>query len=266
MPYLDTTSAGPIQIYYEEEGRGDPVVLVGGLTSTVETWGLQRTALASHFRVILPDNRGSGRTRVPDDDGTRSVDGFAADVLALLDGLELDRVHLVGASMGGVIVQAFALAHPDRLRSLVLACTTFGGPQSVPAEPSVMAKLFASTGEDTDGSISVVAHPDSPALRPDAIAFYLKGKHAQPHSAQEVASRAPAVAAFDAADAVKSIETPTLVITGAQDILVPPENSRMLAARIPNAELVEIDQAGHIFFCEQPEATNAALLDFLSRH
>jgi alpha-beta hydrolase superfamily lysophospholipase len=106
MPHLDTTSGGsPIRIYYEEEGSGPPVVLVGGLTSTVETWGLQRPALAEFYRVIMPDNRGSGRTRVPDDEGHRSIDGFAADLLALLDGLELSRVHLVGASMGGLIVQ-----------------------------------------------------------------------------------------------------------------------------------------------------------------
>ena len=111
----------------------------------------------------------------------------------------------------------------------------------------------------------VVVHPDSEAQRPDAIRFYLDSKKAQPHSAAEVAARAQAVAAFDVADQVREIAVPTLVITGKQDILVPPENSKMLAARIPNAELVEIDQAGHVFFCEQADATNAALLDFFAR-
>lgn len=263
MPYVNTES---IDIYYEEEGGGDPVVLIGGLTSTVETWGLQRRALAERYRVILPDNRGSGRTRVRDDDGTRSIQGFADDVLVLVDGLGLDRIHLVGASMGGMIVQAFALAHPERLRSLVLACTLFGGPQAVAADPSVTAKLLEAAGDNADASLSVVAHPETTERRPEAIRFYLASKAAQPHSAEEVAQRAQAVAAFDAADRVKGITAPTLVITGKQDILVPPENSRMLAERIPDAELVEVDQAGHIFFCEQPDATNAALLSFLSRH
>ena len=94
----------------------------------------------------------------------------------------------------------------------------------------------------------------------------MAGKEAQPHSSDEIRSRALAVADFDVADRVREIPVPVLVLTGRQDQLIPPENSRMLAKRIPDAELVEIDQAGHIFFCEQPEATNRALLDFLARH
>ncbi len=266
MPYLQTDSQGPIEIYYEVEGSGPPVMLIGGLTSTVETWGRQRAALAARHQVILPDNRGSGRTRVPGDDGRRSIDAFARDVLALLDALDLERVHLAGASMGGLIVQAFALAHPERLRSLVLACTMFGGPQAIAADPAVTAQLLEGTGDNADASLAVVAHPESAEKRPDSLEFYLASKQAQPHSAEEVAKRAQAVAVFDVADQVGAIEVPTLVITGAQDVLVPPENSRLLAERIAGAELVEIDQAGHIFFCEQPEATNAALLDFFARH
>jgi pimeloyl-ACP methyl ester carboxylesterase len=263
---LQATNHGPIDIYYEMEGAGDPVVLIGGLTSTVETWGMQRPALAERYQVILPDNRGSGRTRVANDDGERSMEVFADDVLALLDGLGLDRVHLIGASMGGIIVQAFALAHPERLRSLVLACTTFGGPDAVAADPDVIAALLSATGENSDASLGVVAHPETPAKRPEAIDFYLAGKNAQPHSAEEVAARARAVAEFDAGQRVSEIRTPTLVLTGAQDILMPPRNSELLAERIPGAELVMIEEAGHIFFCEQPEATNRALLDFLARH
>ena len=267
MPYIETPNAEtPLEMYYEEEGSGDPVVLIGGLTSTVETWGLQRPKLAERFRVLMPDNRGSGRTRVPNDDGIRTIEGFAADVLGFLDGLNLEHVHLVGASLGGIIVQAFALAHPERLRSLVLACTTFGGPQAVAADPAVTAKLLASTGVNSGASTEVVAHPETPVQRPEAIEFYLASKAAQPHSAEEVAARAKAVAAFDVADRVQEIRTPTLVITGRQDVLIPPENSRMLAERIPDSELAEIDQAGHIFFCEQPEATNKVLLDFMTRH
>jgi pimeloyl-ACP methyl ester carboxylesterase len=214
----------------------------------------------------MPDNRGSGRTRAPNDDGIRTIEGFADDLLGFLDGLKLEQVHLVGASLGGIIVQAFALRHPARLRSLVLACTTFGGPQAVAADPAVTARLLASTGDNAGASTEVVAHPDTPVRRPEAIEFYLGSKAAHPHSAEEVAARAQAVAAFDVADRVREIETPTLVITGRQDVLIPPENARMLAERIPDAELVEIDQAGHIFFCEQPGATNRALIDFMNRH
>ncbi|HBZ70031.1 MAG TPA: alpha/beta hydrolase, partial [Deltaproteobacteria bacterium] len=111
MPVLKANNAGPIEIYWQKSGQGEPVVLVGGLTSTIEVWGRQTSALAANHCVIAFDNRGSGRTRIPIDDGVRTPKRFAGDVLALLDGLELARVHLVGASMGGMIVQEFALAH-----------------------------------------------------------------------------------------------------------------------------------------------------------
>ncbi len=131
MPYLKTDSSGPIEIYYEDQG--DPVVLIGGLTAVAEYWGLQIPALAERYRVIAPDNRGSGRTLVLDDDGVRSTELFAADLLALIDGLGLERVHLIGQSMGGMIVQTFALAHPDRLRFLVIASVGPGGSDQVTA-------------------------------------------------------------------------------------------------------------------------------------
>ena len=104
-----------------------PVVLIGGLSSTVETWGRLAELLAQRYRVIRPDNRGSGRTRIDPDDGDRSMPAFAGDVRGLLDALGLDRVHLVGASMGGMIVQQFAVTWPERLLSLTIACSHCGG-------------------------------------------------------------------------------------------------------------------------------------------
>ena len=101
MPTLHVQNKGSIEIYYEARGEGPPVILIGGLTSTAAVWGLQIPALASRYQVITPDNRGSGRTRLTSDDGVRTPARFAGDVLALIDGLELDRVHLAGASMGG---------------------------------------------------------------------------------------------------------------------------------------------------------------------
>lgn len=270
MPSVRVESAGPLEIHFHEEGRGEPVVLIGGLTSTVETWGLQIPALVrGGYRVIAPDNRGSGRTKVLQEDRVRTPQRFAADVHALLDALGLARVHLLGASMGGMIAQAFALAHPERLLSLTLACTTCGGPNAVTAAPEVVQALVRgsspqATEEERRAGLAVVLHPESFEKRAAGVAFYEETKRAWPHSAEEVGLRVLGVAGFDAWARLPEISAPTLVLTGDSDVLIPPENARILAQHIPGARLVVIEEAGHVFFCEQPEATNRALLAFLA--
>lgn len=269
MPTLGARNEGVIEIHYEESGPaggGEAVVLVGGLTSTVETWGLQVPALADRYRVVTFDNRGSGRTRVQDDDGVRSPARLAGDVLALLDGLALERVHLVGASMGGMIVQEVALAHPERLRSLVIACSAFGGPHSVRASDAVMQKMLRGSGGESTETLDVVAQPAFFEARRARLDFYLESKRHWPHAPEEITRRAAGIAGFDTWERLPGLSVPTLVLCGADDVLVPPENSRRLAARIPGAELVVIEDTAHIFFIEEPEATNRALLAFLAKH
>ena len=274
MPYLKAENAGPIEFWYEETGAGEPVVLIGGLTSTLEIWGLQLPALAERYRVITPDNRGSGRTRIPGDDGVRTAERFAGDIRALLDGLQIERVHLVGASLGGVMVQAFAALHGDRLGTLSILCSTPGEAHGVPVDPTALADLVSGSeqiaqagggGGEIDGFTRAVAHPDTPRLRPEALEFFYKTKEAHPHSPEELARRQRG-GIRDFWDELPNMTAPTLVMTGDADILVPPENSRILADRIPGAELRILEGGGHIFFLEQPEATSRALLDFFARH
>ena len=273
MPYLKTENAGPIEIYYEARGSGEPVVLIGGLPSTLEVWGLQVPALAERYRVITPDNRGSGRTRVPHDDGVRTSERFAGDIRALIDGLELGRVHLVGASLGGLMVQSFAVEYGDRLGSLSILCSTPGEEHGVPVNRDALADLVTgseeisrgSGGAATDGFTRAIVHPDTPAKRPEALQFYFETKVRFPHAPEEIERRQGANSR-SVWDDLPDLRVPTLAVTGDADVLVPPENSRILADRIPNAELRCIEGGGHIFFMEQPEATNTALLDFFARH
>ena len=109
MPKVRVENEGPIEIHYEETGSGDPLVLVGGLTSSWEVWGLMTPELEKRYRVITADNRGTGETHLPEDDEVRTPRRFAGDVVALLDALEIERAHVLGASMGGMIVQELAL-------------------------------------------------------------------------------------------------------------------------------------------------------------
>lgn len=274
MATIRGNNNGPIEINYLEHGSGDPLVLIGGITSVLQVWDLMLPELAKTYRVITPDNRGSGGTRVPDDDGDRRPARFAGDILALLDGLELSRVHLVGASMGGMVVQEFALSHPERLASLTICCSNVGGSRTVNAAPEVIASLFggaANAAEAADpetrrATLANLIHPDSIAKCPDNLDFYLDLRERFPHSGEEMGRRARGIGSLDSYKGLRSLDVPTLVMTGSDDLLVPKENSQIIHDAIANSELVEIDETGHIFFVERPEASCAALLGFLAKY
>jgi pimeloyl-ACP methyl ester carboxylesterase len=271
VPFAKIDSSGPLDVYFEEEGTGDPVVLIGGFSSTIELWWAQRPRLAHEFRVILPDNRGSGRTRIPHDDGWRGMERFAGDVRGLLDALGLERVHLVGASMGGMIVQQFAVESPERLRSLSILCSRCGGADSIPAAAGVgerMERGAAAEASDAErrAGFEVMFHRSTFREAPEVIERMLAQRRSHPHTAAELARRGQAIAGWDVSDVLRHVAVPTLVMTGDADELVPPGNSDLIARLIPGAELVRVADAGHCFFQEKAAATNAALLDFLRRH
>jgi pimeloyl-ACP methyl ester carboxylesterase len=218
--------------------------------------------------VVTPDNRGTGRTRSANDDGIRTPARFADDVLALIDGLGLAKVDLAGASMGGMIVQEFALRYPERLRSLSILCSTFGGEKAISPSPEVLGAMLNgskadATEEERRASLATQMHPETPAKRGDRLAFIEATRKAHPHSAEELLKRAQGIASFGSYDRLESLDVPTLVMAGTDDVLIPTENSRLLAGRIRGSKLVLIEDAGHIFFVEQPDAASAALLGFI---
>jgi aminoacrylate hydrolase len=114
--------------------------------------------------------------------------------------------------------------------------------------------------------LEVLFHPSSLEGKPEAVKFYVETKRALPHNSDELARRVRGIGSFDVFDALPGLSVPTLVVTGSHDRLVPPENAHRLAARIPGAELAVVEGGGHVFYVEQPEATNRALLDFFAKH
>jgi 3-oxoadipate enol-lactonase len=131
--------ANGINIYYESHGEGEPLFLIAGLGATHHLWELQVPSFARWYRVVAFDNRGSGETDKPTE--PYSIAFFADDTAALMDALGIPMAHVYGQSMGGLIAQEFALRHAQRLHGLVLGCTTFGGPNSVPPSPQAAALL-----------------------------------------------------------------------------------------------------------------------------
>jgi len=273
MPHV---RANGINIYYESQGEGEPLLLIAGLGATHHLWELQVPSFARWFRVLTFDNRGAGDSDKPPQ--PYSIALFADDTAALMDALGIERAHVYGQSMGGIIAQEFALRHPQRLRCLVLGCTTFGGPNSVLPSPQAAALL---SGMPNLGRRSAdLAAPAEQAVDRVLELFYsprYRREHAE-EARRRIQSYFPlrtppdayarqlvACLTFDAYDRLPQIAAPTLVINGAGDALIPPENSRIIAQRIPGAELVLFPEAGHLYFHEMPEEADAAVAGFLRR-
>ena len=124
MAKLEIESRGKVEVYYEEEGAGEPLVMVGGLTATVEVWGKLRGLLTAKYRLVMPDNRGTGRTKAHQDDGDRAPARMAEDLLGLVDGLGLDSFHLMGGSYGGPCA-LLRVKHHQRIKSLIWRMLSF---------------------------------------------------------------------------------------------------------------------------------------------
>lgn len=266
MPYLKTSD---LEIYYEISGEGEPVILIGGLTSTVLSWQYQQKELEKYYKIILFDNRGSGRTKILTP-YKLTMELFAQDVYNLLQGLGLKKAHIVGASMGGMIAQVFAYSYPELCLSLTLCCTHAGFEKAVKADQEVVKIMLNRQGlseeEGERRALQAVAHPSSFEKRKEIIEFYLQSKLAFPHSAEELSRRGEAINAFDYWNKLPEIKIPTLVMSGAEDRLIPAANAQIMAECIPNSELILIKNSAHLFFIEEFEEFNKSLLNFLGRH
>jgi 3-oxoadipate enol-lactonase len=259
MPYAENDGA---KIYWEEHGRGEPVLLIMGLGATLDLWHRLVPALSAGHRAILFDNRGVGRTGAPDP--PYSMPQMADDAAAVLDAAGVGSAHVIGASMGGVIAQELALRHPDRVRSLVLACTACGGPDSVPAEPETRAALVnratMSPEEGIRALVPFTYHPETPSSRVEEdLAIRLRNYP----SARGYLAQLQAVLGYETYARLGAVRVPTLVLHGEDDRLVPAANGRDLARRIPGARLVLVPSASHILFSDQPETVNRAIVKFL---
>ena len=272
---MATVRVGDIEMYYEEHGdaKAEPLLLIMGFMMNAAAWAPQIAALAARYHVIAFDNRGAGRTTQPE--GAYSIPQMAADTAGLLDHLGIDSAHVVGASMGGMIAQEFAIRYPARVRSLVLACTTPGGPHSAGYEALKANTAMAGEIEDIAAAMTpervreqleqlftpeFLANP-GPGFGPMVAAIVQ-----YPQTLAGLKGQAAAIAVHDTYGRLGEIKAPTLVVAGDADPLIDPGNSRILAERIKGAELRLLPGLRHGFFAEKPDESSAILLEFLTRH
>jgi len=258
VPFAENPGA---QIYWEEQGQGAPILLMMGLGWTSAMWYRTQPILAAQYRTVAFDNRGVGRSDAPP--GPYPIRQMAGDAAAVLDAAGIERAHLFGVSMGGMIAQEFALQYPERVDALILSCTASGGPHAVQAEPEVLQALFR-RGLSPDEFAELI-NPfiyDSSTPRERIEEDMVLRKKWYPTEAGYL-GQLQGIMAWEAYSRLPQIAAPTLVIHGETDRLIPPANASLMAKRIPGAKLAMIPNAGHLLSTDQPAAAHRVILDFL---
>jgi len=267
-----------VELYYEEHGRGEPLLLIMGLAADSMAWMFQVPEFSKHYRTIVFDNRGVGRSSKPA--GPYTISRMADDTAGLLDVLGIPRAHVVGVSMGGMIAQELVLRHPRLVRGLVLACT-------YPEPDAEIERQRQFSVQELGGQISAGGDIQIDLKAFDPMAFFQQllplafnqefiekelpkimplfaGALQYGFSMEAILGQVAAVMSHKATDRLQHITAPTLVITGDADRLVPPANSEILATHIPGARLVKVPGGSHGFNFETPDVFNREVLDFLA--
>jgi len=263
---MQTVSRDGATLAYERDGPADAetVVLVEGLGYGRWMWNWQREALADDYDVLVPDNRGSGDSDAPE--GPYTIAEMAADLDAVLEDAGVEAAHVVGASMGGMIAQQYALDF-EKAETLTLLCTSPGGEVAEPTPPETQQRMFE-VPDDLDER-EEIRYKMGPAMT-DALAEdddlleqiidWRLDSDAPPHARE---AQGAAVAAFDASDRLDDIEVPVLVMHGTADRVLPVGNADLLHERLSDSRVELVEGGPHLFFVEDAERVNDAVREFL---
>jgi pimeloyl-ACP methyl ester carboxylesterase len=251
-------SANDLEIYVEQVGQGPDVLLIGGLGDTVESWQFQLDGLADRYRLTAFDNRGAGRTPMPE--GPLSVEAMADDAAGVLRALEIPAAHVAGFSGGSIIAQELTLRHPQLVRSLVLQ-STWPAPdrylrkwgefirrlvEAAPSERTFLEGFFLdiyTPRAHNDGTVD--------KLIEEVLAF----PHKQ--TPEDIQRSLDAYLAHDTSERLPGIAAPTLVLAGGLDPTSRPQLGRAVAELIPDAQFEVMEEESHQPFQEAPDDWNA---------
>jgi 3-oxoadipate enol-lactonase len=269
---MPRASINGVNICYQVKGRGEPLVLIQGLGSPGSGWFFQCRAFSRFYKVIVLDSRGAGRSSKPG--AQYSVRTMADDVIGLMDHLGIDKAHILGASMGGMIAQEIAISYPQRVKKLVLACTIadasgvddaammqrslgLGDGASEADMGSMDARLMGKV-MGTVTALSFNRRMYRTFFVPVAKLYFRYGR-----IAEGVLGQLRSVASHSTLDRLSQIKAPTLVIAGTDDKIMPPQSSDILAKNIPGAKQIKIEGGSHSFFIEMHGRFNREVLEFL---
>jgi pimeloyl-ACP methyl ester carboxylesterase len=266
---MPIVKVGEIELDCQRGGSGPPLLMLMGRAGTYSHWHPTFLAhLQRDFQTIVYDHRGVGASSRLD--GPITIRQLARDAAELLSALEIDSAHVLGISMGGMVAQELALAEPERIRTLALACTYCGGPGSVLPAPELQQRIAeALASGDRERMIRAYWEANvSPAFAADDAAW---GRFREIGMRRRVAlevivRQTEAIAQHDTSARLGEIALPTLVIHGTVDQILPLPNGEMIAGLIPDAQLQLFDDVGHLFFWERPERSAELLAAHAAAH
>jgi pimeloyl-ACP methyl ester carboxylesterase len=252
MPLANT---GAVKLSYERSGSGPPLLLIMGMSGTFSHWSESfLDGLRSSFEVIVYDHRGIGESTTTADPLTIPL--LAQDAAGLLAALDVDSAHVLGISMGGMVAQELALAHPERIRTLALGCTYCGGEGSSLAGPDVLGRLAEgmSSGDRVLAIRTAWVLNVSPAFADEpAFETFLGIGMRRAVPVPTIMAQMQAIAAHDTSVRLHELAMPTLIVHGTLDQMIPVQNADVIHSHIPGSRLEILDGIGHLFFWELPE-------------
>jgi pimeloyl-ACP methyl ester carboxylesterase len=254
-----------LNVYYEVEGKGFPLIMVMGLGGNKDWWGPPLvSAISKKYKTIIFDNRGTGRTDTPETSFT--IKAMADDTVGLMDALKIGKAHVLGISLGGMVAQELVLNHPDRVEKLVLCATMCGASHSV-MNLEVVAQLQSGGGQTPAEFIKAVTSllfpPEFMKANPKVTEEATRLMLIAPTRPDMYLRQLGATISFDTYERLPTIKVPTLVMHGKKDLLIPWQNAKIIADRIPGAKLVHFEKTGHALFSVETEAALKVLFQFL---
>ena len=242
------------------------MVLIPGFASGAWSWAWQVETLAKDFKVVTFDPRGISKSPIADGE-TVSISAIADDIVALLDELSLPDAHILGISFGGFVALDFVLRYPGRVKRLVLASTSFGGPNHVAPSMPVLAAFASTEGLNTAERIrkylTVAFSPEFVESNEEDVNRFCELREQNFVPRDVYMQQLESALSFNVEDQLPAIRSKTLVITGDEDVVVPTQNSRNLAAAIPNSKLEITEDTGHMAFVEKAADFNRIVAKFL---
>jgi pimeloyl-ACP methyl ester carboxylesterase len=257
------------RLAWRSVGEGPPLVLITGYSGAAAGWDPEfLSALGQSFEVVCPDNRGMGDSQLGELEEPLTVDAMAADVEALLDALEIDRLPVAGWSMGGFIAQALAARAPARVEALVLLATNPGGATSVPADPDAIARLTDHSGTPREQATRLIELLFPPAVAADfdrSIGDLVADARAElsPAALRAQQQALSTWVGVEPPHPEDGSPLPVLAASGTEDVVIRPENTNRLAARWANCRVEFFEHCGHALMAQEPERLAGLITSFL---
>jgi len=263
MPKLEIKN---FKLNYEIYGDGPPLLMILGIEANISWWGKYFiNGLAKHFKVIVFDNRGTGKSEDLQQDYFIST--LADDAIGLLNALNIDNIHIFGHSMGGYIAQELALNY-NRVNKIVLCSTSCGGDKSVLASPEVLDILAKprkgrNPEEIAKENLKIFYSIEFMEKYPQLINLAIQNMIEAPMDPESYFRQTKAIELFDTCNRLKNLKIPTLILHGMKDVLVPPQNAYLLAELLSNSRVKIFSKSAHAPFVEEPDLVLKAIFQFL---